>query len=502
MKIKISAKICVSFGVMFWLMVFVAALGYYRLDRVGAQLTGNSAVSQAQVSGVVKDNVNRMLWEQGLLILVGLAVSLVFTIYIIRNVNRPVKRLKELAEQVAAGNLARKATEIEIIRTSDELEDLGRSFKEMYQSLKKFLYSVFMATDKLAETSGNLNSNAGRNAMAIEQVTMAISQIAAGSQSQAEDTEKTAALIDKLNQVTESIRDSAGKQSRNVDKTMEIINGMSAAIDKVVSNTELISGDTRNSYDAATEGKDLVDETIDDMQNIKGTVNKLAEKMAALGSSSQQIGEIVQVIEDIAGQTNLLALNAAIEAARAGEHGKGFAVVADEVRKLAENSRRSTEEIRGLIVGIQKETENVIEEMGRATEDVDEGAKVAYKAGTALRNIIKAVNKVVTEVNEISAAMEEMKNQSMEMVSAVEVIAGITGENSKVIDELALESKSAMEAVMNVSAIAEETASSTEEVNASAQQVTATTNEIKSEIGVLNNLIKDLQEASRVFKLK
>ncbi len=506
MRVKLAYKICTAFAVMFWLLVLLAVIAYLNLSGLGVEITGNvenaARVNAAVVKDIIDNNTQKLAWQLGTIVLIALVISLAFTVYIIRNVNRPVKLLTGLARQISTGDLSKKAKEVEVIKTKDELEDLGESFREMYANLKKFLYNIFVATDKMVETSDLLKNNAERNLRAIEQVSEAMEQITVGSQEQSNDMQKTAAVINKLDQVIQVIKENAVKQNESVERTVQIINEMSGAIDKVVNNTKTIADDTQNSYTAATEGKDLVDETIEDMKTIKTIVDTLAEKMASLGERSQQIGEIVQVIDDIAEQTNLLALNAAIEAARAGEHGKGFAVVATEVRKLAENSRKSTEEIRNLIIGIQNETRAVIEQMNKATADVEQGAEVAYKAGTALRNIIKAFNKVVAQVDEINASMDNMKNQGQEVVEAVKVISGITNENSRVTDELAAESNTATESIMNVSAISEENTASTQEINAAAQEVTATTHEIQSGINNLNDLLKNLQQSSRFFKLR
>lgn len=501
-KIRVATKICFMFGAMFWFIVFVGAWAYYNMSRLASQLGTGKATDPSVISGIVAESIKSSLLGMSLLVLTGFALSLAFTVYIIRNVNKPVKNLKELAGRIAAGDLRKKASEIDIVKTNDELEDLGESFRGMYKNLKKFLFGVLTSVDKLVETAQNLDRNAERNLVAVEQVSLAINQISVGTQEQAGDLQQTTDVISKLGQVSETIRDSAAKQKEIVERTIETIDGMNSAIAKVVDSTRQIADDTKNSSTAATEGKDLVDETITDMQNIKQMVDNLAEQVAALGTRSQQIGEIIQVIEDIAEQTNLLALNAAIEAARAGEHGKGFAVVADEVRKLAEGSRKSTDEIRDLVIGIQKQTQTVIEEMTNGTKEVEEGAKVAYRAGTALRNILKAVDKVAVQVQEINGAMDEMKEQSREVVEAVEVITGISRENSEVTEELTMEAKTANEAIMNISAISEETASSTQEVSASAQQVASTTNEIKTEIGGLNTLAKELQSSAELFKLR
>ncbi len=152
--------------------------------------------------------------------------------------------------------------------------------------------------------------------------------------------------------------------------------------------------------------------------------------MMALGDRSKQIGEIVSVIKDIADQTNLLALNAAIEAARAGEQGRGFAVVADEVRKLAEKTAHSTSEIGGMINAIQAETEKAVVSMGEGTKKVKVGVELANQAGEGLHKIVDSVNGLQTMVQQIASATEEMSTVSEQISGDIEVIAAVSKETS------------------------------------------------------------------------
>ena len=166
-------------------------------------------------------------------------------------------------------------------------------------------------------------------------------------------------------------------------------------------------------------------------------VNKSAETVKELGKSSDQIGEIIGVIDDIADQTNLLALNAAIEAARAGEQGRGFAVVADEVRKLAERTTKATKEIAGMIKKIQADTTGAVQSMEEGTQEVERGIELADKAGMSLKEIVGVSQKVTDMVTQIAAASEEQSSASEQISKNVEGISKVTGETAQGTQQIA-----------------------------------------------------------------
>jgi methyl-accepting chemotaxis protein len=190
------------------------------------------------------------------------------------------------------------------------------------------------------------------------------------------------------------------------------------------------AGTAKEAKVAAEQGGKVVAETVTGMKQIADVVKKSAETVQELGKSSDQIGEIIGVIDDIADQTNLLALNAAIEAARAGEQGRGFAVVADEVRKLAERTTKATKEIAGMIKKIQVETKGAVEGMKEGTKKVDEGIILADKAGTSLTEIVGISQKVGDMVSQIAAASEEQSSASEQISKNVEAISSVTNESA------------------------------------------------------------------------
>jgi methyl-accepting chemotaxis protein len=188
---------------------------------------------------------------------------------------------------------------------------------------------------------------------------------------------------------------------------------------------------------SAEQGGKVVDDTVDGMKRIASVVNKSADTVKELGKSSDQIGEIIGVIDDIADQTNLLALNAAIEAARAGDQGRGFAVVADEVRKLAERTTKATKEIAGMIKKIQSDTSGAVQSMEEGTQEVVRGIELADRAGASLREIVGVSQKVTDMVTQIAAASEEQSSASEQISKNVEAISKVTGETAQGTQQIA-----------------------------------------------------------------
>jgi methyl-accepting chemotaxis protein len=173
------------------------------------------------------------------------------------------------------------------------------------------------------------------------------------------------------------------------------------------------------------------------MERIAEVVVQAAKTVQKLGAGSDKIGEIVQVIDEIADQTNLLALNAAIEAARAGEHGRGFAVVADEVRKLAERTTKATKEIAAMIKQIQLDTSGAVESINKGTEEVEKGKELAGKAGKSLEEIIAASNKVMDDIVLVASASEEQSSTAEEISKSIEGINSVTQQSAAGIQQIA-----------------------------------------------------------------
>ncbi len=250
----------------------------------------------------------------------------------------------------------------------------------------------------------------------------------------AEVTGKISITEGDLSKTVQATTDGAKKQNLQTDQIATAMEEMSATVIEIANNTSEAANSANKASDGAAQGEEIVEQTVKGMNRIHSSVKESADVVGVLSKSSGEIGQIISVIEDIADQTNLLALNAAIEAARAGEHGRGFAVVADEVRNLSDRTTKATQEIAKMIQQIQSETSMVVGNMEAGIKDVAEGVVLAQKAGKSLHEIMGVVRNVSDLVTQIAAATEEHSTASEEVTGNVEIISNISQETSQLAD--------------------------------------------------------------------
>jgi len=245
-----------------------------------------------------------------------------------------------------------------------------------------------------------------------------------------EAVQATASSSNEISASAEQMAAGAQEQSSQATEVASAVEQMTSTILETTKHSTSAASNAKNAVTIADEGGKVVRQTVEGMNRISDVVKETAEMVLELGNNSEQIGEIIQVIDDIADQTNLLALNAAIEAARAGEQGRGFAVVADEVRKLAERTTKATKEIADMIKKIQGDTGEAVRSINSGTEEVEKGKELASKSGESLDEIIKGATETVDMVNQVAAASEEQSAAAEQISRSIEGISSVTQESA------------------------------------------------------------------------
>jgi methyl-accepting chemotaxis protein len=359
--------------------------------------------------------------------------------YLVRSIVIPLNRVNAQLRAIAEGegDLTRELT----VSSRDEIGMLGQSFNRMLRNLREIILQVRSHAEQVAALAEQLNASSEQTSQAAKQIAETVQGVVLGTD----------------------------KQVQGVEEGSREVQEMAAGIRQISSRAESVTAAAVDTSEMATNGNRTIQEAVARMNGMSETIDHLARLVRGLGERSRQIGQIVDAITDIAGQTNLLALNAAIEAARAGEHGRGFAVVADEVRKLAEQASASAGQITQLVGTIQSEIDEAVVSMQRGTEEVAAGMAGVSEAGEAFARIRAAVLEVTGQVQEVSAATRSLTASTEKVAQAMREIAGVTEMTAA--------------RTLDVSAATEEQLASMEEIHASAASLAGLAEELEKLMG-------------------
>lgn len=378
------------------------------------------------------------------LILTCIIAIIIFIIaeIIAKFLSRPIVNVTEKITVLASGDLTVEDIQLD---AKDEIGKLTDGINKMKHSLRKIINEVNESSNFVASSADELAHNVEENSKAAEQITIAMQGITSG----------------------------VDEEHLRVKESVRAIEDMSISIEEIDRSASQINEASQETIKISSKGEQYVLKTVEQMNTIESSVQMSDNAIRSLEQQSQEIGDIIEVITGIAEQTNLLALNAAIESARAGEHGKGFAIVAEEVRKLAEQSRDSSSKIAKLIGDIQDNMDRSIKSMDQVKNEVQDGVKVVIETKEKFKEITAATN-------EISTQIEQLVSSSNKMVELIQKV-----KNS----------------VMTISSISENNSASVQEIAASQEEQLAALEEITSASESLNSVTRDLQKLVQQFKV-
>lgn len=378
------------------------------------------------------------------IILFAAVLTTVFGWMITARIGKRMNDVIQYLGELATGNFANDVP-VDSMQDKSEFGTLSQAVDTMSKNMKSLIRQLSQTSEQLAASSEEMTASAEQSATVSKHIATAITQVASGAEN----------------------------QLSLVYGTIEIVKQMSRETQHVAENVNAVSTSAEQTAHTANEGEQAVERAINQMRVIDQKTNATVAVIGELEEKSKQIGQIVEVISTIAGQTNLLALNAAIEAARAGEQGRGFAVVADEVRKLAEQSETAARQIGGLISEVQQKTDNAVLFMNDGKAEVNIGTEVVNGAGESFREIIIMIRGISEQIQGISTAVQEVTSGSEYILVSVE--------------EIDTESKNVAQQTGTVSTATEQQAVSMGEIAAASQ--------------VLSKMAEELQGVIQQFKV-
>lgn len=411
-------------------------VAYVTNELTGWKIGGTMLVSEVEEAAKPVFNTAIIVFSITLVV----AGTLIF--FIVRSISKRLSNLARFSKKVSDGDLRDKLQ----IQSDDEIGQVGKGFNTMIDSLRSLIGAVQTSVENVASSSEELTASAGQTSKATEHITLAIEQFSSGNESQNDKVELSSVELEEMNRGLQNMNESA----------------------------ESITASSIKSTDIAGEGGQLVEKTASQMNVIDQSVKKAENVISALENKSKDITQILGVINGIADQTNLLALNAAIEAARAGESGRGFSVVAEEVRKLAVQSANSAKEIENLIKEIVQDIDVSQEVFTAVNREVQSGLSFTEQTRVSFHNIFEMTKEISNQLQTMNQTVVQLSKGSAHVSEAVREIADVSRESSANIQDIA----------------------------ASAEEQLASMEEISSSSATLSSMAEELRDLISKFKVE
>ncbi|MGE5485728.1 MAG: methyl-accepting chemotaxis protein [Ignavibacteriales bacterium] len=424
-------------------------------------------------------------------------IGILFTLILNGSIVRPLTDLAHASKLVASGDLTH---ELRVRKTRDESEEVSRSFAEMVSSLKGLIHDVSEGGEKVSVASGAVSREADGVSSVTERIMEAARTSVASANEQLASMHGATKIMVELEKAIEDIAEGAQEQSTAVADAVSAVKSMNSAVREMDHAAGEVVAAVERSRAVSDKGVSAVQRALGGLDSIKGKSKEATDSMMEFGKSLERITQILETIRQIADQTNLLALNAAIEAARAGEHGRGFAVVADEVRSLADRASKSTKEIADLIREVESHAGDAAKCVRSTFDEAASGRQMGDEVANALNEIVSVVADAGTRIEGIIQGMKTLSVHGDSVNRAAEKVAGVTERNSAATEEMSAASREVVNAVEQARSLAEKNSAMAEEMSSSVTQLKASALGLTKAAGSLTEIAETLRVSVGRFR--